>query len=434
MTNSTRYLTVMFLVSILLFSCTKDEPMPSADISILSPAPLSEYNIYDTIAVSLTVQTSAEAGVSVSLQLMNENFIPVQPARTLENITVNTEQVILYPIIDSTLADGVFNLRIQAFGDIETTQAYRQIYINEIPRTLKSIWLVADQSEGIELMVLDETYELIENIQTESDYSGSAMSSVNGQFYLAGKNSGNLTAYNGYTQNQAWFIPAVPNPNQPYFTCVRAFDEVCYTGFWQGQVIGYNKYGGVVTATEFNENTIPENIFVHDVFLIKSAQRRSNADQKVIETYFVQSGARISETNLNFAPVGYTAPEFRKILIFGNKEEKAVTHLFDPTSGMISNPYEPFALPTEKIIATTEISESKTVFSTENGVYIYEYLTSLTQINNLQQATALAYNPLNQTILAVAGTEVIVMNLQGSIFYQYDAQKPLRAIHLFFNK
>lgn len=434
MTNSLRYLTGLLLAVILLWSCQKDEPSPAGTLSILTPAPLSEFNIYDTLAVKFLVETAAEAEVSVSVQLMNERFIPVQPAITHHNIAINTEQEILYPISDSTLMDGIFNLRVQAFGNIETTQAYRQIYINEIPRTLKSIWLVSENTNGVAITVVDETYALIGELQVENDYSGSAVSAINGQFYLAGKNSGNLIAYNGYTRNKAWFIPGIPNPNQPYFTCVRAFGEVCYTGFWQGQIVGYNRYGGIVTATEINENTIPEDIFIHDIFLIKQAHRRSNTNQKVIETYFVQSGAKISETNLNFIPVGFSAPEFRKILIFGNKEEKAVTHLFDPTSGMLSSPYEPFALPAEAITITTNIDDTKTLFATGSGIYIYEYMTFLTQINSLQQVSALAYNPLNQTILAVVGAEVFVMNLQGSIFFQYDTPNPLSDIHLFFNK
>jgi hypothetical protein len=434
MTNSLKFFSVFFVMFLIVHSCRKDESLPNAEISILSPTPLTEFNIYDTILVNALVKSGADTKFTLLVQLLNDNYIPVQPNYVFDGLSTNVEFFIQYPISDSTLAGGIHNLKLQVFENIETTQIYRQIYINEIPQMLKSICIVGAKDDQVGIKVIDENFQITKEFNVESDYSGSAVSSANGQFYIAGSTSGNLSAYNVNDFAPVWFIPGVPNPIQPYFTIVKTFADVCYAGFWNGQVIGFNKFGGVSYAAELNENTVPVDVFVHDVFLIKSSFLRSNESQNLIETYFVQSGVNISAQNVAFEPVGFSAPEFRRILIFANSSGQAAAFILDPTSGLINQPYESFTFPEGKVISIAAINQTSTLLALENGIFVYEYENSLTKISDRQNISALTFNHLNQTVFACTENEVILMNLQGDEVFQFDAGMPVLNIHLIFNK
>ncbi len=160
----------------------------------------------------------------------------------------------------------------------------------------------------------------------------------------------------------------------------------------------------------------------------------NNVFEHWLETYFIASGASNSKTKLSFTPVHLKALDDGNLLIFGNYENESISvKLFDPVTGIITNPYQPFQLPDEPLICAVDFNQNLTFLGLESGIYLYNYQNSLSLVTGSVAPKILMWEDLGQTIWAVDGQEVFVFSANGQQLSQQAYPYPILNLHLLYN-
>jgi len=428
---------LVFLCIVLFASCKKDETPPPSKINILSPAANTSFQVFDTIEIKLLIE-SQQPEVGLRISLLDANYSPASPINpwVVSSFETNVEATLHFLLVYEYLESGNYYLYFKVTDQSGTVNTYRSIYIEGIHRAFEGVFIVSEVSAnqtGIEKLGIDLTGEKIKIMA--GNYAGSAIDSRNRNFFLAGKNSGNLTALNTDSLSFEWDVPIVANPVQPYFTFLQQINEVLYAGFYSGEINGYNPSGDLIFTTHADGLTFP-NLMCHSGnLLVVSSTSRSNVFEYWLETYFLASGVSNSKTKLLIKPIHLKALEDEKVLVFGNNQNSHIeTKLLDPETGLITNPYQPFSLPDEKLKCAVNISENLTFLGLEGGIYLYDYQKSMSLLTTSLSPEILKWEDISQTILAANGTSFFVLSTNGQILSEHDYSYPILNLLLHYNK
>ena len=420
----------------LIFSCEEKEPeFHFPEIEVLAPAAFSDYNVLDTVWVKLRV-ISESPPVNLFISMQNEKYIQVLPTEIFPNIQLDSELLVPFILKDSTMAGGVYSIRINAKSPDGSASRYVNIYINAQPRELKSVWLVSKLSDTkLKISVLNENLDQIQTFNYQGNYAGSDISSTNQQFAIAGANFGDLIVYSASDYETVWEVPIISNPVQPYFTSVEFSNEVLYVGFWDGFIKGYHNAGATLLTTSNNGSTIPCMIQPAGKYLVSAAKQRSNVNAWWMNVNHIEGGSIVTQQYLDHSPVilGLTYEE--DILFYSNDANGLISiFLSDPETGIISTPWFPYVLPAEKLICGKDIGKEQVILATENGVYVCKHHSYLAKINEMSEINIIEFEELSQTIFAISGKNITQMDFQGNIISQLPQENNILNIHFLYSK
>lgn len=418
-----------------LVCCKDDKQIIYPEVRFLHPANNAQYDVLDTVMMRIVVNYPKPL-VSLRIGLQDEAFTPVMTSQLIKDFSTGAQTVLYYPISVSNLASGNYNLMAEARDGEVYTRAYRQLFIHEIERELRYVFVVG-QTGNSELHVnrYDANMQNLSAFHFDGDYAGSAVSSVSQQFFIAGKHRGNITAVNAEGLSQNWVVPIIPNPVIPYLTCLQSFDGHLFAGFWQGQIGRWNMQGVQGVSTEMTEYTAANLLFASGKYLVAASQQKGNINQQWLEVFYLDGGGLLTAVETNIRPVIFSEPENGKLLFIGNNSNgSAIAKLFNPADGMLSQPYQPFDFPAVSVIAGTTTDPGRILLVDAEGVWMYHYQTSLTQLIRQPGIKAIRYNDIHRNIWCLTHNSVLVYNLSGSLIAQYAAGNNLIDLHLMYNK
>jgi hypothetical protein len=430
------FLLMLFIV-FLISTCKKDNPVPPPEINVLLPLTNAQYNVYDTVKIKLIID-SEQPEVSLKISLLKANYSPASPINPLvfPNFKTGTETTLDFLLDDEYLESDNYSLHFKATDHSGSTTVYRSIYIEGIQRQFEGIFIVSELSTtqtGIEKLGTNFTGHGIK-IMT-GNYAGSAVNSRNKLVYVAGRNSGNLIAMDTDSLTKKWEVPIIPNPVQPYFTCLEQIDQVLYVGFYSGEVNGYNPSGNLIFSTQADGLTFPVRVCIAGNTLVVSSTSKSNLFEDWLETFFLISGASNSKTKLLIKPVYLKTLGDEEVLVFGNADNsKAGTKLFDPETGLVTDPYQPFALPDELLICAAGINQNLTLLSLESGIYLYDDQSSISLVAESISPQILRWEEISQTIMAADAEEIFVLSANGQLISEHNYPEPILNLLIHYNK
>lgn len=430
-----KYLLLVFGMMTAFVSCKDDKQTIYPEVRFLHPANNAQYDVLDTVMMRIVVNYP-KPFVSLRIGLQDEAFTPVMSSQLITDFSTGAETVLYYPISMSNLASGNYNLMAEARDSEVYTRAYRQLFIHEIERELRYVFVVGQTGNSEPLVNrFDANMQNPSAFHFDGDYVGSAVSSASQQFFIAGKHRGDITAIDAEGLSQNWVVPIIPNPVIPYLTCLQSFDGHLFAGFWQGQIGRWKMQGVQGVSTEMTEYTAAYLLFAGGKYLVAASQQKGNINQQWLEVFYLDGGGLLTAVETSVRPVIFSKPESGKILIIGNNSNgTASTQLFNPADGMLSQPYQPFDLPAVSVIAGAATNPVRILLVTDEGVWMYHYQTSLTQLIQQPGIKAIRYNDIHRNIWCLTHDSVLVFNLSGSLFAQYAAGNNLIDLHLIYNK
>lgn len=427
---------VFFLLVLLFFAtaCGKDENPVLPEVEFLQPASGSEFQVFDTIAISIRIESKSPAA-DVMIRLENSNYIPVLPMLSFRNLESGMVHEFIYPVDKTTLESGNYLLKAAVSAGGQQNKAYLPVNITAPERQLEQVWLVTQSSPGImKVFTGNDQLEFSQAFQYPGVYCGSDISPAYELFFLGAAYQGDLAAFNTKDHEIQWEVAAINNPQQPYFTLVNYHESRLYAGLFEGHIKAWNMSGQSSVATQQNAATIPGFIYFQENYLVVISRQKSNETIRWIEVYYSENGSLHLQQSLDFDPVVLSPLGNGKILILGNKNNKAVSGIFDPADGHVGDPYQPFDLPDKLMICGTPISETHTLFTCQDGIYIYEYQFSMTRIADHQNISIIDFETLNRLIWTSNGTDIFVLNEYGQLIRQTTLDQEIKNIHFLYNR
>ena len=429
------HLIFVLILMVMITSCKKDESVVHAEISILQPEKNMNFDVLDTITIVVTVDHPAPR-VYLKINLQNDQYTPVQSPLVIENFETGIETRLSYIIDNLHLETNTYNFAFQVTVDGHSDNAYRPVVVHEIAKTLERIVVVEKiNSQSLNLVLLNEQMEITNEKIVAGDFGGCQVSSWHQLIFFSGNYQGNLTAMDASNLEELWSIPAVYNPPHPAFTTLSIGGNYLFSGNHSGQITGYNMegqpgYSSAVTSGIYSKFLHQSSNYLFSI----SGQANSNGHYPG-DIFAFPSGDLLSSFFVQVDPLASFLVEDNRMLIFGNDElSHARTILLHLEDGFIGEPYQPFQIPEEKLMACAEINENSAFLAFENGIYNYSYQESTSLFSNQTNICCMEYDRVNSTLFAADENNIYAINSSGTIILQRNFEGLIHSIQLLYNK
>lgn len=427
---------LLFSIGFLLlaFSCKKEAAEIFPEVQFIQPASNSAYDVFDTITIRLLVNYNKPA-ISLRINLQDESSTPVVTSLVIENFETGVETTVYYIISNNQLNTGSYRLVAEARDGGIYTRAYRSVFIHEIERVLSHVFVVQQEAQTHKIHRFSPAMGSQLTTVFHGDYAGSDVSSSSKQFFIAGRHSGDLTAFDAEAMTIKWTSPIIPNPVQPYFTSLKRIGNHVFAGLWEGYTGRWSMTGQKGVSTQITSNTYSYLLFSTEKYLVTAALQKSNHLIHWLEVFYLDAGGLVSTTQSDIIPVIFTEPEHGNLLILGNNQSgNAYARRFDPSTGMLYFPYQPFDLPASAVKTAEAISPKQILLAFDNGVYLYKYQVAIGLFAGIPQVSSMCYEDISRTVWMIAGGKVLVYNLAGNLLSEYEVGGELVNLHLIYNR
>jgi Bacterial Ig domain len=390
---------ILFFLVVFSFtiSCKKQDTV-APEVEIILPTSNQVFSVGDTVFISAKVSDN-EIIKQIQVAIVNENRIPV-----LSNIVVqaNTNPYsfqMSYPIDNIYLEDGKYYVLVKAMDEENFKNKYCEIYINEIPKELKKVILVARSGVDIAVCSVDTAFQSIAWTPMYTDYAASVVDSRTQQLIIAGNITDDIVAYDISSQTTNWTIDAVPNPPFQFCTNMNIQNqEVMLSLYYNRQFKTYNTSGNLTkSATIDIPNFYPVYAYKTDdyYFLFIKGISGGNA----IELYYPASLVSHNALFVGYGILEMFEYDNDNIFCFGNTSAgQGVMEIYEISS---NNTWEPHTVPIGKIFNVAETDKGEFLIAHSDGVYRYTYynnsLVNILSVNPRQ----IEYDEVNDLFYVV---------------------------------
>lgn len=423
------------LITGLISGCNDDTEDVYPVVLINSPANNAEYNVLDTIRLVIRVDYP-KAQVLLKVNLQNQSLVPVAPTLQIDQFATGVETTLYYVINDEELESGSYKLMAEASDGEIYTRNYVTVYVNGIDRVLTHVFVVEETGTNIhQIRRYDTSVQNPLTVDFAGDYAGSDVSSHEQLFFIAGAYFGDLTAYHADDLAVKWTSPITSSSTTPYFTCVQTIGNNVFAGLWEGYNARWNMSGNKGVSTEITSTTYSALLYNSGKYLISAAVQKSNYLTQWLEVYYIDLGGMLVATISDIQPVVFAEPTPGSVLILGNNQNgQAYTRTFNPMTGNLGTPPQPFDLPAVEVLAGVAVANTRIALAMENGIYLYDFQAALLPISTQTNVKAIRYESISRTLWCITGAKLIVMELSGTPLAEYSLGANLVNLHLMYNK
>ena len=191
-------------VSILLFSCNKDNDDESPQIEVSQPNNLSSYNIYDNIIVKAEISDNKNIE-KVSIELLNSN-LQRELSKEFSNINENTYSLSDgFYLDDIRLESGNYFIKVKAFDGVNESSDFTEIYIQSVPKELLNLVLFNETGAVTYASLVDVSNNVESNLFSwNSDLTDAEVDSYNQRIILGGKQEKDVSIYDMVENTIDW--------------------------------------------------------------------------------------------------------------------------------------------------------------------------------------------------------------------------------------
>ena len=408
--NTLLLLSILLLLLLSVASCKKniDEQIP--DVTINSPYENQQFSVFDTIQINAKAEDETTLE-KIEVILTDANRIPIQNIISLfpqqKKVTISVPFI----LEDVSMSTGTYYIWIKASDGTNTSNTFRTIIINGVPRELKDIYIFTyGNSATIHVIKKTLSGNPQQQFDINGDFSGSAISSKNQLLYSAGKIYGNLHAYNVLDNSESWNVPIVSNPPFPYFTNISCYNDILYCSFYDGMIRGYNKNGTALYTAITPYSSYPIKVSAGNNYVYVDHAMYSGS-ARIFGVYFFVSGILKQQLNTDYNAVRIFEKDNDNVFIFANKNGQGLIKIFS-ISG--NGTWEPHTLPSGKINDVVQIDENAYIIAHENGLFKYQYNNnSLTDYSAIV-AKSLKYEELASEIYACTTHEIKILKYNSN--------------------
>jgi hypothetical protein len=365
------------------------------------PTNLQVFNVFDTIRVQAHV-SDPDGLKSVNVSLTNGQPIPVV-ANVPVTVTGNNMSFTCSYIINNIhLASGSYFLTVSASNSTNTSHAYQQIYVNAAPTKREMVYAITRTVSGTQVWQLDSLFHVTAGASVSSNFSASDISSYYQQLYIAGYDTGNVTAV-GYPNNETWQIAGVTSPT-PYFTNVYSYGNAAYISYYSGYIKYYDYRGILQQAITTQAFYYPLKTFVWNNYLF-AEEKSINSNSEDLVLYYTGSGTGYQQSSLPGPLIAIYGMDNDDLFIFGNQTTGPYMEIYKVSGNIFSTPY---TLPNAKLLSAVQISSVQFLIGFDDGnIYQYTYnpVNFLTYVSGIN-ADHMKYDPVNNQLIVASNKTV----------------------------
>ena len=400
-----RQLFVAILLVFIIFSCKKEDDTQMPSITITEPTG-ANFEVFDTIWIKAKI-TDNEIVKSVTYGITDSNadYIANAKVKTYDSKNVDFSGYII--LNDVRTESGNYTLTITAFDGNNTKKQFKQIYIKALTKKLEKIYITTETANNTKV------YELLEQNDFELKYThydnitDAEVNSYLRSMYLLDK-SGNLKSISLNNFEPYWEVNNLNNNLVEYNGKLMIYDDFCFASVKKNNIQAFDINGNVrKTAVSELYAYEPSCFTIQNGFFVNYTYNNS-ISSNYIEKLYYSGGASQTYYSVNIDVIDILPLNSNEIIAFGNKLDtmRIVTLKLNATQLQ----YVDFDV-SDKLIAVVKINDDKFLFSTNNGLFLYDgnYLGHAIYINDIL-ADYLIYEELNKSIYCLKGNEVTVLN------------------------
>jgi len=402
-----RKIPITIFIFILFFSCKKDNNVGYPTVSILAPAALTTFNVFDTVTIKASASDASKLQ-SVQVYVINSQNTPVLPSYSVPITGSSMTFSVPYILNNIHLASGTYNIVVDAYNGTNDTKAYRQIYIDAVPTVREAVYAITRNHSGIHLWKLDSLFNVTLSATQGGDYSSSDISAYYQQLYISAADSGNVTAYAVPVGSQIWTVPGIIS-STPYFTNVYAYGDAVYASYYNDYVKYYNNAGAIQSNTATATGYYPIKTCIWSNYLFVEEKYISSTIRNLV-LFYAATGGAYQQSNLPGPVVAMYGMDYNDVFVFGNTNSGTGYLQQYNISGNLF--YSPVVMPSAKILSVAQIDTQTYLVGFDNGsIYLYTYNpNSIAPYINGITASHLQYDVANNMIIASSGTSVYEYN------------------------
>lgn len=398
-----------FLFIFFLLSCKKDKKDAQAPvIGCFSPAINQHYKMFDTIIVNAQV-TDNEHLSSLNVTLTDLNHTPLQASYAVPIQSAGFTFTIKYILTQYHLQTGTYFLQIIANDGYNTATYNQPIYITESPTLLWGFCMVLKGNPQTINQVDTNNAHVFSSITLSQAYNGMKYGAYNQQLYVNGK--GAMPFQSFYVQPQSinqLAYNASATVNQLNYTSLYTDGNKPYVGFYNSDINSFDNVGSYGTSYRLNDPNFYPYLYTktsnYGVGVYKSKNPAANGPDKIVS--FTGFGAFYNNIPLptpNFTVVAMFEKGNDTLYVLGNDvNNHAQAYIYYVTNNNYILQLSNMPL-TDKMLSAVKISGSYFIFSTDIGIYSYQYPTSNCIKNVSVVAQKLVYQPkLNRLTAAIS--------------------------------
>jgi len=425
---------IIALVMLLFVSCKKEDDITAPDIEFSGPQENQTFNVNDVMTVSGVISDDNEIK-SVSIQLLNSAQQVVLPAVLPSLSSPSMNFSVHYPIDDIHLESGAYFIMITASDGKNERRKYRKIYLNEVPRVLRKIFVITQTtSSATNWSYIDSTLTSIYPYYTfNGDYIGSSVSDYYQQIFNCGNYTGDYISYDDKTKNVKYSIPGITSV-VPYFTAQTSNLNNTYIARYDEFIKGYDYLGSPIYNTQSSPGYYVTKFIFNDGWMISQQQSKIPAT-KIIVSYY-PSGLADVQTNISQDVVAMVEKDNTNVFMFGNNAGQATIQLYDRINNNLWNPY-PFSLATGALLSAVKIDNDTYLIGHSNGtIYKYQYVSSgVTVYLSGYTAKSLKYDFDSNKLFVAENNKVSVIDYATkSVLASVNSSETILDIHPLYNR
>jgi len=416
---------------LVVLSCTKVTDEIDPQIIIESPVEFTSFNLPDTMLIKAVVSDDNNVE-SIKISVTDENFVTVFGAYSYppSGNPTNIEDELV--IDDVLMESGIYYLKIRVYDGENSKNAFRKIYINEVPRELENVIVITKNAGYLSVQNIDAGFSLGTLFNIDCSYEVSEISARYQLLYIAGKYYDWMKACDIEKGTVEWTLSGVNHPPLPYFRNLYFKDDLLYVSTSRGEVLAYNQDKIVLYSTLLPQNRVPGVCIEHDNFLVTETSEISGF-HSYLTTFFATSGSFFNERIIDMDVIGLYSKGENRIYCITNTSLVGGIYVYNPQSNGLD---EVRIFEGNLLIASEQIDDNNLFLAFSDGVHIYNYnLNSLTLFVINSSVLTMSFDDLNNILYIAESNRVSSFTYpQGTLVNSIDVPKDVVNMHLHYNK
>ncbi len=423
----------MFGLSLLLLSfqgCKDDEDTESPRVRMSEPMEFDVFSAIDTFEVSGTITDNNQiVFVELSIETLDYEVAVKAQRFFLSGSTVNfgTTYILDEPLING----GQYYFVMRASDGENVGSDYQQIQINPIPREVERYFLVTKQTNLATLHESESltTWEPIREFNL--DATGAALNYRQDIFGICGGTLGDATFYETEEFDVVSSYPNLGTISSPYFLGLQ-YDRPREEFYLLQEepsfrVLDKNAFGVNVPNTQFGFE--PHAVFPdEDNYFVPEGEVTSQIE---VLSYYTQAGLLASSVTLAGEAKLVTRKSFNEEFVW-QSGSSTVLSIFNKTTELLS---QVFSRPDESLKSVIEIEQGVFIFSTDEGMYRYNYGNGGTVVLPTDRnPNRMLYDDLNGIIYGWEDQELYAFAPNGQILNTWKFTSPIVEFMIDYNR
>ena len=391
-------------VSILLFSCNKDNDDESPQIEVSQPNNLSSYNIYDNIIVKAEISDNKNIE-KVSIELLNSN-LQRELSKEFSNINENTYSLSDgFYLDDIRLESGNYFIKVKAFDGVNESSDFTEIYIQSVPKELLNLVLFKETGAVTYASLVDVSNNVESNLFSwNSDLTDAEVDSYNQRIILGGKQEKDVSIYDMVENTIDWNLNFGVS-NYDYVNDIFIDDaNSFYATLGNSELRKFNYLGVNQLIANSGTGNRDFNVFVDSDYIYCFSKSNSGLS-KSFRKYYNSTGILETSINTTLDNVQIINGPNDKLLVVGENSGNAELNLLDKND---LSYWSPHSLPNESLVKLVQVSEGNYILALSGGLYIYQYNNNSLFTGPSVSVTDMELDKVNNRLYVLESNQIIV--------------------------